>query len=42
MLVTSTYGPVFGTMKVFDRSTWEQHLKAAKQAALQPARQEWT
>ena len=42
MRVTSTYGPVFGIMKVFDRSIWEQHLNAAKQAALQPARQELT
>jgi hypothetical protein len=42
VLVTSTYGPVFGIMKVFDRSVWEQHLKAAKQKALQPVSQELT
>ncbi len=40
MLVTSTYGPVFGIMKVFDRSIWDQHLKAAKQRALNPTSQE--
>lgn len=40
MLVTSTYGPVFGIMKVFDRRIWEQYLKAAKQRALQPETQE--
>jgi hypothetical protein len=33
-LVTSTYGPVFGTMKVFDRVVWEQTLKEAKFRAL--------
>lgn len=36
VLVTSNYGPVFGIMKVFDRSIWEQHLKSAKQRALMP------
>ncbi len=40
LLVTSTYGPVFGIMKVFDRSIWEQHLKVAKQRALMPGTQE--
>jgi hypothetical protein len=40
VLVTSNYGPVFGIMKVFDRSIWEQHLKAAKQRALMPTSQE--
>lgn len=34
LLVTSTYGPVFGTMKVFDRVVWEQTLKEAKFRAL--------
>ncbi len=29
-LVASNYGPVFGTMKVFDRVVWEQTLKEAK------------
>jgi lysylphosphatidylglycerol synthetase-like protein (DUF2156 family) len=40
VLVTSNYGPVFGIMKVFDRSLWEQHLKTAKQRALMPANTE--
>ncbi len=31
MLVTSSYGPVFGTMKVFDRIHWGQLLQAARQ-----------
>ena len=30
MLVSSSYGPVFGTMKVFDRILWGQILQAAR------------
>ena len=32
-MVTSNYGPVFGTMKLFDRVVWEQTLKEAKARA---------
>ncbi len=31
MLVSSSYGPVFGTLKVFDRIRWGQVLQAARQ-----------
>ncbi|MDI9330512.1 MAG: hypothetical protein QM527_04230 [Alphaproteobacteria bacterium] len=33
-MVASNYGPVFGTMKVFDRVVWVQVLKDAKARAM--------
>jgi hypothetical protein len=38
--VTSNYGPVFGTMKVFDVTIWQLHLNAARLRALLPTSQE--